>query len=102
MDTSFLGAFMNEPHLDMLEAHHSFPGIYVFKAIGKADPGFVARVVAAVRDGLAAEVDPPYTVRSSSGGKHIAVTLEASVRTAQEVLDVYSRVQHVAGLEVLW
>ena len=33
------------PSVELLEAHHDFPGSYMFKAIGRTDNGFVARTV---------------------------------------------------------
>ena len=47
------------PSVELLEAHHAFPGPYMFKAIGRTENGFVARTVAAVREELAEPVDPP-------------------------------------------
>ncbi len=90
------------PAIELLENNHEFPGPYVFKAIGLVENGFVARVVAAVRDELAQEVDPPFRVRQSTGGKHISVTLEPTVQSAQQVLAVYRCIRKQAGLEVLW
>jgi putative lipoic acid-binding regulatory protein len=86
------------PAIDLLNAGHAFPGPYLFKVIGKAENGFVARTVAAVRDALEATTDPPYTVRESVGGRHVAVSLNAEVRTAGQVLDVYRRVRALSGL----
>jgi putative lipoic acid-binding regulatory protein len=86
------------PAIDLLRAEHEFPGPYLFKVIGRAENGFVARTVAAVRDALEAPVDPPYTVRESAGGRHVAVSLNAEVRTAGQVLDVYRRVRLLHGL----
>jgi hypothetical protein len=54
--------------------------------------------VAAVRDQLEAEVDPPYRVRETSGGRHVAVTLEPFVKSAWDVLAVYGRIQEIVGL----
>jgi putative lipoic acid-binding regulatory protein len=90
------------PAIELLENNHDFPGPYVFKVIGLVDNGFVARVVAAVRDELAQEIDPPFRTRESAGGKHISITLEPTVQTAQQVLDVYRCIKKQAGLEVLW
>jgi putative lipoic acid-binding regulatory protein len=74
----------------------------MFKAIGRADDGFVARVVAAVRDELADPADPPYRVREAVGGRHVAVTLEPTVQTARQVLAIYQRLRTtVAGLVML-
>jgi putative lipoic acid-binding regulatory protein len=86
------------PAIKLLESTHRFPGPYVFKAIGKADNGFAARLVAAVRDELAAEVDPPFRTRDAVGGRHVAVTLEPTVQTAHQVLAVYKRISKIAGL----
>ena len=41
------------PSIELLEATHEFPGPYIFKAIGRVENGFAARVVAAVREELA-------------------------------------------------
>jgi putative lipoic acid-binding regulatory protein len=90
------------PSIKLLEAGHVFPGPYMFKLIGRSENGFVGRAVAAVRDALAAEVDPPYSVRETSGGRHVSVTVEAEVRSAHDVLAVYRRVNRLAGLVVLW
>ena len=90
------------PAIALLESTHSFPGPYLFKVIGRAERGFVARTVAAVRDELAAEVDPPYRLRESAGGRHIAVSLQPTVQTAQQVLAIYRRLRLVVGLVMLW
>jgi hypothetical protein len=89
------------PSIELLNKTHHFPGPYIFKAIGKVDNGFAARVVAAVRDELAHEADPPFRVREAVGGRHVSVTLEPTVQTAQQVLAVYRRIQKTAGLVML-
>jgi putative lipoic acid-binding regulatory protein len=89
------------PAIALLEAGHQFPGPYMFKVIGRAENGFVARTVAAVRDEIAAPVDPPYRVRTTPGGRHVSVTLELEVETADQVLDVYRRLQKLVGLVML-
>ena len=89
------------PTIELLESVHQFPGPYIFKAIGRADNGFVGRVVAAVRDELAQGTDPPYSFRQAVGGRHIAVTLEPTVQTAQQVLAIYRRIRNVMGLVLL-
>jgi len=90
------------PAIELLEATHTFPGTYMFKVIGRAENGFAARVVAAVRDELTDATDPPYRVRETHGGRHVAVTLEPTVQTAQQVLAVYQRIQQIVGLVMLW
>lgn len=90
------------PPIELLESAHTFPGPYIFKVIGRSERGFLARTVAAVREELAHESDPPYRVRETTGGRHIAITLEPRVETAQQVLDVYRRLSHTTGLVMLW
>jgi putative lipoic acid-binding regulatory protein len=90
------------PAIELLESTHTFPGPYMFKVIGRSERGFVARAVAAVRDELSDEVDPPYRVREAAGGRHVAVTLQPTVQTAEQVLAVYSRLRHLVGLVFLW
>ncbi len=86
------------PSIELLEKTHQFPGPYMFKFIGRVENGFVARVVAAVRDELADFSDPPFTYREAVGGRHVSVTLEPTVQTAAQVLAVYRRIQKLAGL----
>jgi putative lipoic acid-binding regulatory protein len=90
------------PAIQLLEDTHHFPGPYMFKAIGRVENGFVARVVAAVRDELAEATDPPYSVREAVGGRHVSVTLEPTVQTAQQVLAVYRRIRSLTGLVLLF
>lgn len=90
------------PSIELLESTHQFPCPYMFKVIGAVDRGFVARVVASVRDELGESIDPPYSMRTTSGGRHVAVTLEPTIQTAQQVLAVYRRLQATAGLRFLW
>jgi putative lipoic acid-binding regulatory protein len=87
--------------IELLEKTHRFPGPYMFKAIGRVENGFMARVVAAVRDELADPVDPPYKFREAAGGRHVSVTLEPTVQTADQVLAVYRRIRTVRGLVML-
>jgi putative lipoic acid-binding regulatory protein len=88
--------------IELLESTHQFPCPYMFKVIGRFENGFVGRVVAAVREALAQEADPPFKVRQSAGGRHLSVTLEPVVHTGQEVLAVYQRIRGMQGLVVCW
>jgi putative lipoic acid-binding regulatory protein len=90
------------PAIELLEATHQFPGCYMFKVIGKSEHAFVARVVAAVRDELHEPADPPFRVRETAGGRHVAVTLTPTVQTARQVLAVYRRIQKMTGLVLLF
>lgn len=87
--------------IELLETTHEFPVRFVFKVIGRMELGFVARVVAAVRDELEQEVDPPYQTRYTAGGRHVAVTLEPMVQSPYQVLAVYRRLQELSGIVML-
>lgn len=89
------------PSVELLESMHRFPGPYMFKAIGRAENGFIARVVAAVREELAFSDDPPYKVRQAVGGRHVSVTVEPTLQTANQVLAVYGRLKGIAGMVML-
>ena len=89
------------PPVELLESTHDFPCVYLFKVIGKTEDGFVARVAAAVREELACDGDPPYSLRQARGGGHVAVTLEPRVQSASQVLAVYRRVQRIDGVVML-
>ena len=89
------------PSIELLESTHEFPGRFVFKVIGRVENGFAARVVAAVREELAREIDPPHSFREAVGGRHVAITLEPDVATAAQVLAVYRRVRAISGLVMM-
>ena len=89
------------PSIQLLEATHHFPGPYTFKVIGRVDNGFVARVVAAVRDELAFEIDPPFRCRETVGGRHVSITLEPRIQSVHQVLAVYRRMRGISGLVML-
>ena len=84
--------------IELVRSNHEFPGPYVFKVIGYPDDGFIARVVLAVREELNLTIDPPYSIRQSSAGKYVALTLEPYMMTAEEVLAVYAKFQGIAGI----
>ena len=90
------------PALALLETTHAFPGAYLFKIIGSADQSIVARIIAIFRQELAVDVDPPFRVRQSSGGRHLAVTVEPTVQTAHQVLAIYRRLSDVDGVLMLF
>lgn len=84
--------------IELLEANHRFPGTFMFKVIGHARDGFIARVMLAVREELSLSIDPPFTLRQSAGGKYVSVTLEPFLMTSQEVLDVYRKFATIEGV----
>ncbi|MCX7398192.1 MAG: DUF493 domain-containing protein [Planctomycetales bacterium] len=92
---------INLPAIDLLEKLHSFPCHYTFKVIGYADGNFMARVLSCVRDELKLESDPPFSLRNTEHGRHVAVTIEPMCESSQQVLAVYSRLSGMDGLVML-
>ena len=94
------------PPLELLEKTHQFPGPYMFKAIGRVENGFAARVVAAVREELGDSVDPPFKVRdrvavvricvfprSTNGAPKVACWVHAMGR---------SRIDRFSTVSLIW
>ncbi|MCA9116054.1 MAG: DUF493 domain-containing protein [Planctomycetaceae bacterium] len=92
---------MSLPPLELLETSHEFPGLYMIKVIGKPDNRFVGRVVDAIREEIQAESSPTYDLKFSTSGKHLSITIEPHFQSAQQVLDVYARLQETEGLILL-
>ena len=89
------------PSVELLESVHDFPCTFTFKAIGKDDRSFAARVVSVVRDELAMDVDPQFGVNRTTSGRHLCVTVEPTVPGAQAVLDIYAQIRTLDGLVML-
>lgn len=84
--------------LELLEATHNFPCYFMVKVIGRSEDGFLARVIAAVRISLQADEDPSYRSRETPNGRHVAVTLEPYVQSAEEVLLIYDQIRQIRGV----
>jgi uncharacterized protein len=95
-------AMDHRPSVELLESTHWFPGDYKIKAIGSADDDFESRIVEAVCAHLPARSDLDYSVRSTPGGRHIAITLDMNVQTAEQVRAIYAELQEVKGLTHLF
>jgi len=86
------------PSVELLNETHTFPGPYLFKVIGADDRSFAARVVSLIRDELGLDEDPEFTIRRTRSGRHLSVTLEPTVPTAQAVVDLYQMIYRLDGL----
>ena len=89
------------PSTELLESVHAFPCRFTFKAIGKDDRSFAARVVSVVRDELGMDEDPQFGVNRTASGRHLCVTVEPTVPGAQSVLDIYAQIRTLDGLVML-
>jgi putative lipoic acid-binding regulatory protein len=92
----------HRPSVELLESTHLFPGVYRIKAIGRADNDFQQRIVDAVVSLLAAPSDLDYSVRMTPGGRHVALTLDISVQTAEQVRSIYAEIREIPGLTLLF
>ncbi|QEH34406.1 hypothetical protein OJF2_29450 [Aquisphaera giovannonii] len=92
----------HRPSVELLESTHLFPGVYQMKAIGRTAGDFERRVVEAVVSQLAAPSDLDYSVRSTPGGRHVAVTLDITVQNAEQVRSIYAEVRELEGLTLLF
>ena len=89
------------PPAELLESVHDFPCRFTFKAIGRDDRSFAARVVSVVRDELGMDEDPEFGVNRTASGRHLCVTVEPTVPAAQAVLDIYAQIRALDGLVML-
>jgi len=89
------------PPQELLDETHSFPGRFMFKAIGRSNDDFASRVVAVVRITLEQDFDAPYELRETSAGRHVAVTIEPWVESSQQVIDIYAAIRNLEGLVML-
>jgi uncharacterized protein len=92
----------NRPSIELLESTHRFPGPYQIKAIGVADDDFAGRVIAAACAELAGASEIDHSARRTRGGRHLALTLDMTVQTAEQVRSIYARIQEVDGLVLLF
>ena len=91
----------HRPSEELLESHHAFPGAYQIKAIGADTGDFVDRVLAAVLIEVSGPGEIDHSVRTTAGGRHVSVTLEINVQSAQQVRDIYARIREIEGLTML-
>jgi len=84
-----------EKSIELLNGTYEFPCVFTVKVIGAQTDDFVDRVLAAVRD---ESDDFPYSTRSTPNGKHVAITMEPTLKSAEQVLAIYERVSMVRGV----
>jgi putative lipoic acid-binding regulatory protein len=92
----------HRPSVELLESTHPFPGVYRIKAIGRAAGEFERRVIEAVVSQLATPSELDYSVRSTPGGRHVAITLDITVQNAEQVRSIYAEIRELEGLTLLF
>jgi putative lipoic acid-binding regulatory protein len=91
----------HRPSVELLESHHTFPGVFRIKVIGNAADDFEARALAAVHQEVSGVSEVDHSIRNTPGGRHISMTLDVNVQTAEQVRSIYGRLQEVEGLKML-
>lgn len=89
------------PARELLEAMHTFPGKYVFKAIGLNENDFVERIVQMVRTELQHDFDDPFEYKATPRGRHVSVTIEPWVESSEQVLAIYRLLNTAEGIVML-
>ncbi len=92
----------HRPSEELLESTHLFPGNYQIKVIGVADNDFERRVVEVVTAQLVSASEFDYSVRATPGGRHVALTLDITVQSAEQVRGIYESLREIAGLTLLF
>jgi putative lipoic acid-binding regulatory protein len=92
----------HRPSVELLESVHQFPGTYQIKVIGSTADDFPGRLLAAVQEELAAASDIDHSVRRSPNGRHVALTLDLSVQTPDQVRAIYARIREVPGVTLVF
>lgn len=90
---------MKLPPIELLKAHHQFPGPFVFKVVGQTGVLKEAELTTLVQ--AHAIHSRVLSSRESSGGKHIAITIEALVKTPEDVHEIYRNLHKAEGLIML-
>lgn len=91
----------HRPSVELLESSHTFPGVYRIKVIGSVADDFEDRVLNIVREEVAAASDVEYSSRATPGGRHVALTLDIIVQSAEQVRSLYARIETVEGLRMV-
>ncbi|WZO97860.1 DUF493 domain-containing protein [Isosphaeraceae bacterium EP7] len=91
----------HRPSVELLESHHIFPGVFRIKVIGNVADDFEGRALAAVHQEVSGVSEVDHSIRNTVSGRHISLTLDINVQTAEQVRAIYGRLQEVQGLKLL-
>jgi len=75
--------------LDLLRSQHDFPGPYTFKVIYRNQPSAGDAILAALAELGAGDVVGEPQLRASSSARFVSMSLDLTMDTAEQVLDVY-------------
>ena len=89
------------PSAELLNSTHTFPCVYKIKAIGNVGESFEERVLAAVQSELGPDERFESSARTTPGGRHVSVTMDVPVKSAEQVRAIYRRIREVPQLTLL-
>lgn len=89
------------PTIESLEKAHRFPTNYIIKVIGAIENDFAHRVSSVVSGILPDPSTTKFSSRSSANGRHVAVTVEATVDSATTIQRLYQDLLALDGLVML-
>lgn len=86
--------------ITLLNQHHSFPGLYVFKLIGENTSFFYDAVLSEISKELGEIMHQKasFFTRKSSRGRYLSITLKLEMESAEQVLRLYERFSKLEGL----
>jgi putative lipoic acid-binding regulatory protein len=86
--------------VDLLEAHHVFPGEFSLSAIALGTDAVTAAILKAASGSPTESLlsDDAHEMVPSSGGKYISHRLRVFVQSAADVLDLFARLRAVEGV----
>ncbi|MFM8316434.1 MAG: DUF493 family protein [Deltaproteobacteria bacterium] len=92
---------MSLPPIELLESVHSFPGPYTFKIILRNEDSIQGIVLEQIQKTLNLGSKPQASSRISENAKHLSLTVELNLQTAQQVHLVYRSLEQISGVLLL-
>lgn len=89
------------PSVELLNSTHQFPCFYTFKAIGKTEADFEKALRTVVQTAIGAAALPAFSSRTTPDGKHVSVTVELRVTSAEKVVGLYEKMLGTPGIVLL-
>lgn len=80
-----------------LTEHQSFPSVYMFKFILSSDNQKIAQIEALFNN----DSDAAISVRSSSRGRYVSITVRQLVHSVEQIIDIYERASGIPGVMMM-
>lgn len=90
------------PSLELIESNHQFPGQFTFKVIGDSRSDFASEALNSTLLALGETREINHSCRTSSAGKHTAITISVYLKSANEVHAVYRNLLEIKDVRALF